>query len=56
MSELDDEFSQEEAAQLWRALIDDVTETPCRFPCLRDDLADWLRTRSTPQESDGREE
>lgn len=32
-------------AGLWRALKADCDADPCRYPCLRDDLHDWLQSR-----------
>jgi hypothetical protein len=29
-------------ARLWRALVDACNAEPCKHPCLRDDLHDWL--------------
>jgi hypothetical protein len=40
---LHDQLAQQaEDVGLWRALIADIEESPCEYPCLRDDLADWL--------------
>ncbi len=47
MDELERPVGEVRAAQLWLALVNDVTATPCRFPCLRDDLTDWLRHHLT---------
>jgi hypothetical protein len=33
----------ERAAELWIALVKDITAEPCKFPCLRDDLIDWFK-------------
>jgi len=40
--------------ELWRALIRDTGSVPCEYPCLRDDLADWLATHQ-PSAQDGGE-
>jgi uncharacterized protein YmfQ (DUF2313 family) len=48
MSELDEWMADpaNRAAEMWIALVKDVTAEPCRFQCLRDDLSDWLRDYS----------
>lgn len=45
MSDRPDPFcpSTQRAAELWLALVKDVTAKECQFPCLRDDLTDWLK-------------
>lgn len=35
-----------EDAQLWRALKADCDAEPCLYPCLRDDLHDWIMARA----------
>jgi hypothetical protein len=34
-----------EFKQLWQQLADDLNAKPCEYPCLRDDMADWLRDK-----------
>lgn len=34
-------------AELWRALKADCEAVPCKYPCLRDDLHDWLISRTS---------
>lgn len=36
----------EKEAELWRALSRDTSTIPCEYPCLRDDLADWLANQA----------
>lgn len=42
MDEIDMPTTVGRAADLWFALVKDVTANPCKYPCLRDDLVDWL--------------
>lgn len=35
-----------EDAERWRSLNNDCDAQPCRWPCLRDDLADWTAATS----------
>lgn len=42
-----------ELAALFRRLIDDVNAVPCKYPCLRDDLHDWLRAHDERADRDG---
>jgi hypothetical protein len=38
-----DEIERLEAnAAHWNQLLKDCMETPCKYPCLRDDLGDWM--------------
>ena len=31
-------------AERWPKLVADTNAVPCKYPCLRDDLADWMRS------------
>jgi len=37
-----DRASVEKDAARWRKLVADTDAVPCKYPCLRDDLGDWL--------------
>lgn len=44
MSGMNQEFDpMHRAGELWLALVNDIAAKPCKYPCLRDDLTDWLR-------------